>query len=129
MARVLVVDDEPAVRTTASRILALDGHEVLVASGGREALRLLQGTTVDLVITDLAMPGMDGMEVIRNLRHGPVPPPIIVISGVGYANQHDLFEAARLLGAASTLAKPFSVEELRGAVREALPGGKQSSAD
>jgi CheY-like chemotaxis protein len=126
VARILVVDDDAAVRSVTRRCLALDGHDVDEATTGREALKQYRAKPVDLVITDLYMPDMDGLEFIRRLVQEFVGTKVIAISGgaamVGDALRKptDALAIAARLGATATLAKPFTVAELRGVVKRAL---------
>src|SRR6478752_6376830 len=73
MTRVLIVDDEPAVRAALDRALRLDGYEVELAADGREALDRLADVRHDAVVLDVAMPGIDGLEVCRRLRRAETP--------------------------------------------------------
>src|SRR5262249_17726617 len=112
MAKILVIEDEPEVRRLLVDILVGDGHEAITAADGRVGLELCARQRPAVVITDLLIPDISGLEVVTRLRQAP----IIVISGSGLAN----LEAARLLGATVTLAKPFNVNELLRAVRQLL---------
>jgi len=78
--RVLVVDDDEGVRYTLRGVLEDAGLSVLEASSGREALGLLESQTVHLVLTDLRMPGMDGLEVLARVRETPGAPRVILIT-------------------------------------------------
>lgn len=88
------------------------GFSVLVASDGEEALSLLSGEQVDLVLTDLIMPNREGIETIVELRRSPSPPRIIAISGGGRSADADFLQMAAMLGADDTLRKPFSRADL-----------------
>lgn len=83
MKTVLIVDDELAIRETMEEILNYDGYAVLKASSGAEALKLVEKTEPDVIMLDIKMPGMDGFEVLENLKTRGVPAPVIVISGHG----------------------------------------------
>ena len=91
------------------QMLRLDGHEVATAAHGIEALKFLQGATPDVIITDILMPGMDGVETILELARRGSQIPIIAMSGGRRAitAQFNL-ESAALLGVAATLPKPFA---------------------
>src|SRR5690242_1696214 len=109
MARILVIDDEPSVRATVGKFLAAAAHEVLEAVDGGAALKILEGKKrVDLVISDVYMAGMDGMELTARLQQLPVPPILIVMTGGGREGVADLLVEAGYMGAAATLAKPFT---------------------
>jgi CheY-like chemotaxis protein len=119
-ARVLVVDDSDTTRELVARILRRDGHIVLQAANGREALRLLRTTRADLVLTDLFMPDMDGIELLRALAMQAPDLPVVVLSGADAMGPGSLLGAATMLGAAAALSKPVTPEALRAAVRVSL---------
>jgi len=120
MATILVIDDEAQVRTTMRRVLERYGHEVVEAADGRQALQAIVGTPCDLVITDINMPEMDGIEVIMALSERQPGLPIIAISGGGRLPKDLLLTSADMLGAVTTLAKPFEVPDMIAAVERAL---------
>jgi CheY-like chemotaxis protein len=124
MARILLIDDDHAVRTMLSLTLAHFGHTVIEAGNGREGLDLFKHANADLVITDIVMPEKEGLEVLIELRekHGP-PVKVIAMSGGGRQKATDYLRLAKLMGAAKVLAKPFSNEALIAAINELLPGG------
>jgi two-component system response regulator HydG len=110
MTRVLVVDDEPKLGKVIAQMLELDGHRVERAGGGREALVALAAGRVDVVVTDLRMPEVDGLAVLRAARGLPSPPEVVVITAHGSAES--AVEAMKA-GAADYLLKPFAMDELR----------------
>ena len=112
MARILVVDDDSALRAMVERMLIVDGHEVTAATDGGMALRLLDASSFDLVITDLVMPGVEGMQLLRQLRARPVRQKAIGMSGGGRGSAANYLEMAKACGAAATLEKPFTRQEL-----------------
>jgi CheY-like chemotaxis protein len=110
---VLLVDDEPDLRLVLRELLEIQGHRVAEAGNGVEALAFLAREPVTVVITDLAMPQMDGLELLRQIRNCGRPlPRSIAISGVMRANQPATRAAAELIGAHAILTKPFTNEEL-----------------
>lgn len=113
---VLVVDDEAAMRKYVSANLKVRGYEVLTASDGSEALKVLDERHVDLVILDIMMPGPDGLEVLQALRRDKAAA-VIVLSARG--REGDKVKALDL-GADDYMTKPFGVEELMARVRAAL---------
>lgn len=119
MARVLVVDDDRSLREVVSYILGEDGHEVLTAADGEEGWRRIVADAPDLVLTDLRMPGCDGMELLRRLGGATGRPPLPVIMFTAYGTVEQAVEAM-LAGATSYLLKPFNRAELRLIVRRAL---------
>lgn len=120
---VLVVDDEPSFRDLLTTLFAGAGYVVHAVADGRAALGVLAAHRVDIVVTDLCMPGIDGMELLMQLRGLRSHVPIIAISGGASGHRAGLLRAARLLGARRTLAKPFHLQELAEIVRETLAGG------
>lgn len=120
MARILVIDDEDLARFTVRKYLASAGHSVLEARDGKEGLTLQEQDPCDLVITDIIMPEKEGLETILELRQADPKLPIIAISGGGRQGYADYLEAAKPFGANFSLAKPFSQEDLLGAVESCL---------
>jgi two-component system KDP operon response regulator KdpE len=126
---VLVVDDEPQIRRALATNLTARGYEVLQAGTGEEALRLVADHHPDVVILDLGLPGMDGIEVVHGLR-GWSDVPIIVLSV--RSEERDKVEALDA-GADDFLTKPFGMAELlarvRAAVRRGTPAGTEPVID
>lgn len=114
--RVLVVDDDAAMRRFVARNLSARGMEVLTASNGLEALAVVESEPLDLIILDIMMPQMDGLEACRRIRERSVMP-IIVLTALA-----DKGDSVRILdqGADDCLVKPFYVDELLARVRSAL---------
>ncbi len=114
--KVLVIDDEPQIRRALRAGLEPDGYTVLLAASGEEGLDMAALHKPDLVILDLAMPGIDGLEVCRQLR-GWSQVPILVLS----VHEGEADKVAALdLGADDYVTKPFSLEELRARLRALL---------
>jgi len=120
MARILAVDDEDSLRRLLTAVLERAGHEVTTASDGFEAVRLVDAEPFDLVVTDLIMPGMEGIQTIQQLRRLAPELKIIAISGGGRGSAGDYLDLAKQLGATTTLTKPFTPEALLAAVTEAV---------
>jgi two-component system response regulator AtoC len=114
--KILVVDDEPGLRQTVSRILGAEGHTVNTASEGEEALSKLSTDDVDLVLCDLRMPKMDGLEFIERYTSGGGHALVIAMSAYG---DSDTAIAAMQKGAYDYVQKPFRAEEVVLAVRKA----------
>jgi DNA-binding NtrC family response regulator len=123
MAKVLVVDDDAGIRSAARRVLVAVGHEVWDVPGGTEALPLLDVIPFDLIITDVYMEAVDGMELLLRVQQMGLRIPIVVITGGGYASADDILDMAKNCGAAETLDKPFTPRQLRETVARALAGG------
>ena len=132
MARVLIIDDAEYVRQTLGQALEDDGHAVLMATNGREGLEVFGAERPDLVITDVLMPDMEGIETIRELRRIAPELKIVVISGGGRVNNVDYLELARKFGAAAALRKPFPLDEFCRVVNDCLiaaPAGEGEPRD
>ena len=120
--RILVVDDDPGLLRTLGIGLRTLGHEVLLAADGRTALQAAREDNPDLVVLDLGLPDVDGVEVLRRLR-GWTTVPIIVLSA--RADSHDKVEALDL-GADDYVTKPFGMDELAARIRAA---GRRGGVD
>ena len=120
MARIIVIDDNDPARGTMRRVLEKAGHQVLEANDGEAGLKLLAETGVTLVITDIFMPGQDGIVTLRRIKKEFPGVRVIAVSGGDATGRIDLRRDAELLGAARTLRKPFAPAELRRAVEETL---------
>jgi DNA-binding response OmpR family regulator len=119
--RVLVIDDNPDMRRTLQALLESEGFAVSVAADGEEALRLQRDLPAAVVITDIYMPGKEGIETIYELRKHFPQTKVIVISGGARVPGVDYFEVALELGAVKALKKPFAPDELIAAVRQLTP--------
>ena len=113
-----MIDDDEAMRSTVRKILEREGHEVRVAKDGGEGLRIFRERPADVVVTDVIMPGKEGIETILELREEAPDVRILVISG-GLLTETRLSDA-EALGADASLPKPFTVDELRSAVAALL---------
>jgi DNA-binding response OmpR family regulator len=126
--RILVVDDDADIRSTLGKLLAMAGHEVLLAENGSEAKRLWREVGADLVIVDLLMPEKDGLETIIELRAHSPGIPIIAMSGGGTTKRMDLLPEAKLLGATVTINKPFSPADMVATVDSVLKDSRPREA-
>ena len=116
MATILVVDDEQPLRDLLADVLELDGHRVLVAANGREALAIARRDRPDLVVSDVMMPLLNGVRLCQQLKADPstASVPVILMSSVG----------ARIVngsGADAFVKKPFDLDEVEALVRRLLP--------
>jgi two-component system response regulator MprA len=116
MTTILVVDDDPKIRSVLGRGLRFEGYNVQIAAGGQEALQLARETPFDLVVLDLTMPRMDGLEVCRRLRRG-VSVPILMLTARDAVTDRIVGLDS---GADDYLTKPFDFEELLARVRALL---------
>lgn len=110
---ILFVDDESIVGAFANKVLTAGGHTVSLAASGREALAMIESVAPDIVITDLVMPDIEGLELIRTLVKRFPGLKIIAISG---AFQGDFLKVAEVFGVKASLRKPFTATELLAAV-------------
>ena len=122
--RVLVVDDDETVRDVVRRYLELAGHQVQLAGDGEQALRLVAGQPPDLVVLDLMLPGIDGLEVARRLRRYPGLP-VVMLTALG--EEEDRI-AGLQLGADDYVTKPFSPRELALRVSSVLRRARAGAA-
>jgi DNA-binding response OmpR family regulator len=124
-ANVLVIDDELVVCRSCEKILAAEGHNVSTALGGLEGLEKARKENFDLVIVDLMMPDMDGMQVIEAIRKERTDTAIIIMTG--YSSVPSAVQGMKL-GAADYVPKPFTSDEMLTAVDEALKNREQKAA-
>jgi CheY-like chemotaxis protein len=110
-ATVLIIDDEIHIRRLTARVLEMAGYHVLEAASGTQALRLIEKTRPDVITCDIAMPGMDGFEVLQALKTQPATAeiPVIMLTAIGEEKNAD---QATALGAADYITKPFSSTNL-----------------
>jgi CheY-like chemotaxis protein len=132
VAKILIVDDDSAVQATIKLLLERAGHSVVVASDGRKGLAIFESGDFDLLLLDIFMPGMDGIETMRLIHQRRPLAPIIVISGnpifADSGNSPDFLTMAIKLGAVSSLQKPFKPAALLAAVTNGLEAAKRQSS-
>ena len=116
---ILIVDDEERLRKGLARSLSQEDCQTLTAASAEDALSLLKERKIDLVITDLVMPGMDGMTLVRNIK--TIAPGIKIVIITAYGSAESMKEAEEL-GVACYLAKPFDLSHLKSRVNELLAG-------
>jgi CheY-like chemotaxis protein len=121
MARVLVIDDDPTVRSLISGLLEAQSHTVSLAADGHAGVALFDQGGIDLVITDLVMPVQEGIATIGAIRRLNSTVPVLAISGSTTRGRYgDYLNAAELLGATATLTKPLDPESLMETVERLL---------
>lgn len=120
---VLVADDNEVAQRLCRRVLEKAGHKVLTASDGQEAVNLALANSPDMILMDVAMPGMDGLEAMRQIKAEKPSMTIVIASAHSMASDRERFLAA---GADEVLSKPFKLTELTGCVDRL--GGRQSGA-
>ena len=126
MARILLADDDPILRATAGAYLTDAGHDVREACDGVAALQRLGQETFDLLILDMLMPEMDGLEVILEVRRTGSTLPILAISSGGRMDVSSLLRPAAAFGATSTMSKPLLRDPLLMIVNSLLPDVRPS---
>jgi DNA-binding response OmpR family regulator len=120
LAKILVVEDDPLVADAIRTLLDSRGYEVEVAHDGKEVMSSWQNISPDLIITDMVMPELDGVNLIRSIRASHPSLPVIAISGVGPESGALYLKFASLIGANVTLQKPFNSRDLLSAVSGVL---------
>lgn len=116
--RVLLIDDEPMVRNTVRKMLEHLGYAVVVAENGRFGLGELAKSHFDLVVTDIIMPEVEGLEVLMTVRRHYPSVAVVAISGSGHAPGFNSLDFASKLGAAAVLEKPFTCNALARAIEQ-----------
>jgi CheY-like chemotaxis protein len=126
LAKILVVDDDPAVQAVVRLLLELAGHSVVTAVDGRAGLAAFETETFDLLLLDIFMPAIDGLETMRTIHRQQPAMPIIVMSGRPHTPElgaePDFLAMATKLGAVRSLPKPFKPEWLLSTVDACLAG-------
>ena len=123
-ARILLIEDDPAIVMTLRRVLSGEGHQTLVESRGDAGLNKAQAETLDLVLTDMKLPGLNGLELVRELHAAKPRLPIILMTAHG--TTETAIEATKL-GAFDYLLKPFEIPELLEAVEKAVASSRLMS--
>lgn len=119
MARILVVDDEPAILQMLKMNLEMEGHEAILAGDGETAIKRIEVEQPDIVLLDIMMPALDGWQVLQRLREMSLakPPKVLVVTAK--AGERDISKAFDL-GAVDYVAKPFDIEDLLERVKAVL---------
>ncbi|HEY2137306.1 MAG TPA: response regulator [Xanthobacteraceae bacterium] len=135
MASVLVIDDDPAVSLTIKLVLERDGHDVVLAGDGQSGVEALETGQFQLLIVDIFMPAMDGLETIRAVHNRQPALPVIVVSGASSQfldiapRPPDFLAMAVKLGAVRGIQKPFRPNDLTNVVNECLRGETAAKRD
>lgn len=118
--KIMTVDDSPTVRKVLNEALSGAGYQVVEASDGEEAVNMLEQTDIDLLVTDLNMPNMDGVELIKRVRQQPGKRfmPIIMLTSV---SQKEMKAAGKKAGASGWVTKPFRPEQLLSVIQMVCP--------
>jgi len=123
--KVLVVDDDPAVSKSFDRVLSAKGYQVIMAHDAAQALEELRRSEVDMVFTDIRMPGMDGVELAEQVKARRPWTPVVIVTGYG---TQDNEQRAKRAGVTAFLHKPLTPEQIEGSAREALETGEPTLA-
>ena len=115
--KILVVDDEEGARELFNTILTDEGYEVALAVNGEDALTQMKGNSYDLVVTDIKMPGMDGLQLLQELRKLGSRADVIMVTAYG---EVESYLKAMSLGAAEYINKPIRIKELKRIVHKVL---------
>jgi two-component system response regulator (stage 0 sporulation protein F) len=118
--KILIVDDQLGIRLLLSEVFRKEGYETLQAASGKEALEILQSNEPDLVLLDMKIPGMDGLEILRRIRQISSSLKVIMMTAYG---ELDMIQEALSLGALRHFTKPFDIDEIRVEVNEILKKG------
>jgi CheY-like chemotaxis protein len=121
MLHILVIDDDELFRNMLCTMLAKENHKVSSAKDGKEGLQLIQQIKPDLIITDILMPNMDGIELIQAIRSQGISIPIIAVSGGRRTVTAEFnLASAEMMGVKATLPKPFDRATLRQTIEQAM---------
>ena len=117
MKRILIVDDQQGIRLLLKEVFEREGYETLIASSGKEALEITEQICPHIVLMDMKMPGMDGIELLKRLRKRNKKSQVIMMTAYG---EMGVIEESMNWGVVRYFTKPFDVFELRDAVRELI---------
>lgn len=124
MAKILVVEDEESVREFVTRVLSMHGHSILIAHDGAEAVAMLEDRHFDLLLSDIAMPMMDGISLALKVRATRPHTPILLMTG--YSDERQRAHNLSLL-IEGLLTKPFNMDQLLAAVNKALGDSRSNN--
>lgn len=127
MGKIIIIDDEPYILLMLKKMLERAGHEVDLASNGKQGMEIFEKENADLVITDIIMPDKEGLEIILEMKKQRPDLKIIAISGGGRISPESYLECATHFGASKVFQKPFKQKELVSAVNELIAKSNLSS--
>lgn len=119
---VLVIDDQPGIRRLLTEVLSEEGYEVATAANGYEGLQKAKELNPSLILMDMKMPGMDGIEALREMKHIGQGEKVIMMTAYG---ELDLINEAKEIGVYAYITKPFDIVALCGMIKEYLDGTAQ----
>ncbi|MCK5100468.1 MAG: response regulator [Desulfobacteraceae bacterium] len=118
MAHILIIDDDEQILTMLKQAIERKGYKVTTAINGKEGIKLYKETLADVVITDIVMPEMEGLEAIRKLTKEYKDIKIIALSGGGFVSPDEYLKLAKQFGAKYAFAKPVNLKELINSIKE-----------
>lgn len=117
MKKLLIVDDQFGIRVLLNEVFEKDGYKTMQASNGKQALKLVADEEPDLILLDMKIPGMDGLEILREIKKMNVSSEVIMMTAYG---ELEMINEAMQLGALTHFAKPFDIDEVRQEVKNYL---------
>ncbi|MFF2484214.1 response regulator [Paenibacillus sp. NPDC058071] len=122
--KVLIVDDQNGIRVLLMEVFSSEGYDTFQASNGKLALEIVKTESPDLVLLDMKIPGMDGLEILKHIKTINKEIKVIMMTAYG---ELDMIKEATDLGALMHFTKPFDIDEMRMAVNKQLHGGSSNS--
>jgi len=116
--KILMVDDQPGIRILLNEIFEKEGYQTFQAANGVNALQIVKEEVPDLVILDMKIPEMDGLEILKRIKRDDPKIPVIIMTAYG---ELSVIQEAISLGAFTHFAKPFDIDEVIATVKQALP--------
>ena len=116
--KILIVDDQYGIRILLTEVLQKEGYTTFQAANGFQAIDITKEQAPDLVLLDMKIPGMDGIEILKRLKQHDETIKVIIMTAYG---ELDMIQEAKDLGALTHIAKPFDIDEIRKVVREYIP--------
>ncbi|MCA1203864.1 response regulator [Priestia flexa] len=113
--KILIVDDQYGIRILLTEVLQKEGYQTFQAANGFQAIDIAKEQQLDLVLLDMKIPGMDGIEILKRLKGYDKTIKVIIMTAYG---ELDMIQEAKDLGALTHFAKPFDIDEIRQVVRE-----------
>ncbi|NHN31976.1 response regulator [Paenibacillus agricola] len=124
MKKLLIVDDQNGIRILLTEVFSTEGYQTYQASNGKLALEIVRNASPDLVLLDMKIPGMDGLDILKHIKSIDASIKVIMMTAYG---ELDMIKEATDLGAIMHFTKPFDIDELRQAVNSQLGESKNST--
>ncbi|KAA0565952.1 MULTISPECIES: response regulator [Bacillaceae] len=116
--KILIVDDQFGIRILLNEVLQKEGYQTFQAANGIQALEIVDQHSPDLVLLDMKIPGMDGIEILKRMKQKDADIRVIIMTAYG---ELDMIQEAKDLGALTHFAKPFDIDDIRQAVKQYIP--------